>query len=92
MRSVEACSAGCRIVAVMGFGRQVPMVPREMFKHSMQPTVAWVKAVRSTHYADTSTTWKLLILLILLIPTARMTKLSLHSIKERDDFTSEEYS
>ena len=58
-------------------------MPREVVKHSMEPTVAWVEAVRYICYSDTSTTWSLC--------PARMSRLS-HSIKEWDTFLPVEKS
>ena len=83
MRSVQNCSEGCRIVVVRGFSREGPLVPREVAKHLMEPTVAWVGAIRCICYSDTSTTWSLC--------PARMSKFS-DSIKERDAFLPVEKS
>ena len=84
MRSLQKRSEGGRIVVVKGFSREGPLVPREVTKHSMEPTVAWVGAMRCIIcYSDTSTTWSLC--------PARMSKFS-DSIKERDAFLPVEKS
>ena len=83
MSSVQKRSEGCRIVVVKRFSREGPLVPRKVVKHSMEPTVAWVGAIRCICYSDTSTTWSLC--------PARMSRLS-HSIKERDAFLPVEKS
>ena len=83
MGSVQNCSEGCRIVVVKEFSREGPLVPREVFKHSMEPTVAWVEAIRCICYSDTSTTWSLC--------PARMSKF-FDSINELDAFLPVEKS